>query len=153
METRKFEGEISYVGKEKEFGKLKSLGLKLLNDAAWHNIGEFSTDAVNKILGDTKPGDLVVLEEHQSKGGYWNVKKITKKNNLDDYAKPETVEGNVEQNGLEKAVGNTYAMTEKYLTAIIEQQAHMGTKLTKLMDLVIKIAEKNDVDMGFTTEE
>ena len=74
--ARNIEGIIIYIGEAKELANnLWSVGIKVEEDANFHNIVEFGTAKVKNILGTAKLGDKVVLKEQKVRE-YWNVKEI-----------------------------------------------------------------------------
>jgi len=153
MDSKKISGIIESVGEMKSLGpsgKLKSVGIRLENDSSYHNVTEFSEESIKTILGDITVGDKVTLEEQQVKG-YWNVKRITK--GIEAKEGTDVKDQNLGSFNIDdryNPIGSLYGMAEEKLNAIIEQNAFTGTKIDKLMALVLKIAEKNSVDLGFT---
>jgi hypothetical protein len=151
-ETRKISGKIKFIGEPKEFGKLKSVGIKLENDETWHNIAEFSDEAIKSILGETMVRDEVTFEEVNTRG-HWNVKKITKGIDVNCIQAPSQTAGKNSPIGTVddrfSPIGDVYAKVDEYGKAILEQNAFIETQLKNQTDLLMRIAEKLGVDLGF----
>jgi len=74
MET--IQGKIGFIGDIKQFGKIKSKGIKLEENDVWFNIIGFNEQDIMDILGPAKKGDVVNLSIDTTEKGYKNIKEI-----------------------------------------------------------------------------
>lgn len=138
---RYFEGKLTYIGQPKEFGTLVSVGLKVDTDESFHNISEFGIEKVKAILGTAKIGDLVSLRELHVKN-YWNVKGVKFiEEVISENARIKTLDE------YRNTLGNLYAMSEEKLNALIEQNANIQIQNANIIDLLMKIAKANNIEL------